>query len=210
MPRGGPGAVRFADEGAFDTGGAGAIISGDDVRPIVFTVLVAVPVVLIGWMWWHGRRAPPPDPAVAAAASQPRDEDARLKDLLRLPLAGLSVKGGITLYDAQKLFDYIDGAAPIYIERHFRRLAAGELATTDGGELTCDVYDMSTPADAASIFAAERSPAAKTPPDWPEALTGPKSFVFREGRYYVKLTAFDGQAEAVLPQLARELKGRMR
>jgi len=181
------------------------------VRATVFTLLVAVPVLLIGWMVWHARHAPPPDPAQeVVAASQPRDEDARLQDLLRLPLAGLSAKGGVTLYDAKKLFDYIDGAAPIYIERHFRRLAAAELGTADGGELTCDVYDMSTPADATSIFTVERSPAAKTPSDWPEALTGPKSFVFREGRYYVKLTAFDGKAEAVLPQLARELKGRMR
>jgi hypothetical protein len=36
------------------------------------------------------------------------------------------------------------------------------------------------------------------------------SFVFSNGRYYVKLTAFDKKAEAALPELAKALRERMK
>jgi hypothetical protein len=181
------------------------------VRWVVVAVLVAVPVALVTWVVASGRRPLPPEVAPAAAASQPAgDADGALKALLAAPLAGVTVKGSLTLYDAKGLFDYIDGAAPIYIERKFRRLAAAEMATPDGGELTCDVYDMAAPDNAQSIFDKERSPAAKVVDGWPEAITGPKSFVFRSGRYYAKLTAFDAKAEALLPEVAKGLRTRMK
>jgi hypothetical protein len=169
-----------------------------------------------------GRRPLPPEvaPGAVAAASQPggkpgshagsHDEDAVLKGLLGAPLAGVTVKGAVTLYDSKGLFDYVDGAAPIYIERKFRRLAAAEMTTPDGGELTCDIYDMAAPENAKSIFDKERSPAAKAVDGWPEAIMGPKSLVFRNGRYYVKLTAFDAKAEGLLPEVAKGLRGRMK
>jgi hypothetical protein len=183
------------------------------MRWIVAALLVAVPVALVTWVVASGRRPLPPEvaPAPAAAASQPgQDEDAVLKALFAPPLAGATVKGAVTLYDQKGLFDYIDGAAPIFIERKFRRLAAAEMGTPDGGELTCDVYDMAAPENARSIYDKERSPAAKVVDGWPEAITGPKSFVFRHGRYYAKLTAFDAKAEALLPEVAKGLRSRMK
>jgi hypothetical protein len=188
------------------------------MRWIVAALLVAVPVALITWVVASGRRPLPPEvaPGGLAGASQPvgaagsHDDDAALKALLAAPLAGATVKGAVTLYDSKGLFDYIDGAAPIYIERKFRRLAAAEMATPDGGELTCDIYDMAAPENAQSIFDKERSSAAKAVEGWPEAITGPKSLVFRNGRYYVKLTAFDAKAEGLLPEIAKGLRGRMK
>ena len=181
------------------------------MRWLVVALLVAVPVALITWVGISGRRPLPPEVAPAAAASQPaRDDDAVLKALLAPPPAGLKVKDAVTLYDQKGLFDYIDGAAPIFIERKFRRLAAAEMATPDGGELTCDVYDMAAPENAQSIFDKERSPTAKAVDGWPEAIAGPKSFVFRHGRYYAKLTAFDAKAEALLLEVAKGLRARMK
>jgi hypothetical protein len=182
------------------------------MRWIVAALLVAVPVALITWVVASGRRPLPPEVA-PPAASQPapgQDEDGVLKALLAPPLAGATPKEKIALYDSKGLFDYIDGAAPIYIERKFRRLAAAEMATPGGGELTCDVYDMAAPENAQSIFDKERSPAAKAVDGWPEAITGPKSFVFRHGRYYTKLTAFDAKGEALLPEVAKVLRARMK
>jgi len=120
------------------------------------------------------------------------------------------IKDKVALYDAKGLFDYIDGAAPLFIDRGFRRLGAAEMATPDGGELTCDVYDMGSPDNARAIFTKERSPSAKSVPGWDGAVAGPKSFVFHYGKYYVKLTAFDDKAESRLPELAKALKERMR
>jgi hypothetical protein len=183
------------------------------VRWLVFVLLVAVPVALVTWVGVRGRRPLPAEvaPAAAAPASQPAGGgDAALKALLAPPLAGATVKDAVTLYDAKGLFDYIDGAAPIFIERKFRRLAAAEMAVPGGGELTCDVYDMAAPENAQSIFDKEKSPTAKPADGWPEAIVGPKSFVFREGRYYAKLTAFDAKAEALLPEIAKTLRSRMK
>ena len=125
------------------------------------------------------------------------------------PIGPAKNKEKAGLYDEKGLFDYIDGAAPVYIERHFRRLLAGSLAV-DGHELTADVYEMTSPADAESIFAFERSPDAHTLADWPEAIKRPLSLVFHQARFYVKLTAFDATAEAALPDVARALRGRLR
>jgi len=96
-----------------------------------------------------------------------------------------------------------------HLARGFRKLATAELATADGAELTLDVYDMRVAANTESIFEKELSPAAKPVEGWPEAVTGSMSFVFRRGRYYVKLTAFDAKAEALLPKVAAALKEAM-
>jgi len=176
------------------------------VRYLLLAVLVVIPVALIGWMFWVGHVPPPLEPTPAARKVA---GDAELLALFKDPLAGAKVKGEIALYDAKGLFNYIDGAAPIFIERHFRKLAAAELASADGADLTCDVYDMSSPADAESIFSKERSASAKPAPGFAQGVSGPMSLVFRQGRYYVKLTAFDAKAEAALPAVGQAIAGKI-
>ena len=156
-----------------------------------------------------------PVPAAAAAskpAGEPKkpalDEDGKLRALFKLPLVGVKIDGQVKLYDQQGLFDYIDGAAPIFIERSFRKLAAADLLAGDGS-LTCDVYDMRSADNAASIYGKEKSPTAAAVAIGDQAHQGSMSLVFRRDRYYVKLTAFDKAAEALLPDLAKALVGRM-
>ena len=198
------------------------------MRYAVFVVLALVPVCLVGWIARQGRNVPPNAfIASAAASSAPSGhgdravsgaqgakgaspEDAALLALLSGSVEGATIKDKVTLYDEQSLFEAIDGAAPLYIERHFRRLAASEMATADGGELSCHVYDMTEAENAASIFFAEKSAASRPVEDWPQAIAAKGSFIFRSGPYYVKLTAFDRKAEAALPKLARALRERMR
>ena len=176
------------------------------MRNIVFALLVALPSLLIGWLLGSGSRGPPPDLAPAPAAVE---EDASLTALFKDSPGGAKLKEKVELYDDKKLFDYIDGGAPTFIEKNFRKLAAAEMASPEGSELTCDIYDMRTGKDAQAIFSAERSASAKPIDGWAEAIHGNLSFVFHRGRYYVKLTAFDKKAEALLPKLAAALKERM-
>ena len=182
------------------------------MRIIVFLVLAIIPPTLIGALVWEGRTAAVGAPN-ARAASTPRapaeDPDAALRALFAPPPAGMTIKEKIPLYDEKGLFDYIDGAAPIFIERNFRKLAASEMATPEGSDLVCDVYDMASAENAQSIFDKEKSPTAKPLDGWPEAIAGPMSLVFHHGRYYAKLTAFDAKAEAALPAVARALKEKM-
>jgi len=178
------------------------------VRTLLFAVLAVIPPTLVGTLVWQGRKAPPVEHASARPNGQ--EADAALRALFETPPVGVKIKEKVALYDEKGLFDYIDGAAPIFIERNFRKLAATEMATTEGSDLVCDVYDMGTPENALAIFDKEKSTSAKFVDGWPEAIAGPMSFVFHHTRYYAKLTAFDAKAEAALPGVARSLKERMR
>ncbi len=180
------------------------------MRTIIFAILALIPPVLIGSLVWHGRKAPPVEHAPAAARPPGQEADAALRALFEPAPAGATIKEKVALYDEKGLFDYIDGAAPIFIDRHFRKLAAAEMATPEGSDLVCDVYDMTTPENAQSIFDKEKSSQAKPLEGWPEAISGPMSLVFHHARYYAKLTAFDAKAESMLPAVARALKEKMK
>ncbi len=181
------------------------------MRHVLFALLVAVPAALVTWMVSRGVYGQPGSRCSAeerAAADAAADPDAALAALLATPIGEFSINGEVELFDRQGLFDYINGAAPLYIDRNFRKLAAAELTIGDS-ELTCDIYDMGEAANAASIFEAEATPHAE-PADWGDAgRTSRMALVFREGRYYVKLTAFDDNAEKALPELAELLLERM-
>ena len=179
------------------------------MRALLAALLVAVPVVLAGWIAWSGR-GPPRQPRAAAAAPSSPSADLEPAKLFRALSPAAELKGPVASYDEKTLFGYIDGAAPLYLQRHFRRLSAAELTVPGGGEITADVYDMAAPENAASIFAAERSPSARPVPGLEAAAAGPMSLVFQRGRFYVKLTAFDARGEAALPQVARSLTRELR
>ena len=142
--------------------------------------------------------------------AHPSEADRSLLALFQGNLGGARVKDKVTLYDDKGLFDYIDGAASIFIQHHFRKLAAADMTSARGSDIDCMVYDMAEPANALSIFDAEKSVTARLVADFPDAVSGPLSFVFRSGRYYVKLTAFDAKAGAALPGLAKALRGKMK
>jgi hypothetical protein len=180
------------------------------VRILLLVVLSLIPPTLIGSLVWNGRRVLPTEHATGQARSPGQEADAALKSLFETPFTGAKIKEKVALYDEKGLFDYIDGAAPIFIERHFRKLAATEMTTPEGSDLVCDVYDMGSSENALAIFTAEKSANAKTVEGWPEAIAGSMSFVFHHGRYYTKMTAFDAKAEAALPVVARALKEKMK
>ncbi len=178
------------------------------MRILVFVLLALLPPTLIGSLLWRGRR-PPPAEKLAAARPAGQEADAALRAIFDAQIATAKMKEKVALYDEKGLFDYIDGAAPIFIERHFRKLGAGEMSTPEGSDLVCDVYDMATPENALAIFEKEKSASAKPVDGFPNAISGPMSFVFHHARYYTKLTAFDAKAEAALPAVARALKEKM-
>ena len=177
------------------------------LRALATVALVSTTVLF----WW------PPCRTTCFAASTSADQpatacggDAALRNLFKGAPGGAKVKDKVELYDEKGLFNYIDGGAPLYVRHHFRRLGAAEMASDNGGELTCDIYDMNGPANAFSIFTAEKSSSFKPIAGWPEAASSPMAFVFHQGCYYVKLTAFDKKAESALPTLANALRERMK
>jgi hypothetical protein len=181
------------------------------VRTLVFAVLVAALAALVTWIMTRGAvggRGDACSTAVAAAAPSSDPDQVLLSLFSGLP-DKLSLTGQPRLYDEKGLFEYIDGAAPIFIERHFRKLASAEMKSLDGGELTCDIYDMQSRENAGSIFAVERPRTAQPLGVGDEGHRGRMSTVFRRGRYYAKLTAFNPAGESALAELARVLATKM-
>jgi hypothetical protein len=179
------------------------------VRKLIFVILSLLPPVVIGGLIWHGRQPPPVEHAPAVAKSPAQAAEAKLRTLLEPAPTGTKITEKVTFYDEKTLFDYNDGAAPIFLDRHFLRLGTAEYSTPEGSAMPCAIFDMVAPENAQSIFDKEKSSQAKPVDGWPEAISGPLYLGFHHGRYYAKLTAFDAKGDALLPAVARALKERM-
>ena len=95
------------------------------------------------------------------------------------------------VFDRTTLYDYMDGGAEVFLAFDFREVWSRRYAGPDGGtegrELTLDIYDMGSPAEAFGIFSCDRED--------PEAGIGQESEAgfgllrFWQGRYFVTVTA---------------------
>jgi hypothetical protein len=102
-------------------------------------------------------------------------------------------------YDRQTIYDYMDGGAEVFLAFDFHEVwtrryvprgsapKGGEAAGPEAPELTLDIYDMGSPAEAFGIFSCDRED--------PDAGIGQDSEAgfgllrFRQGRFFVTVTA---------------------
>ena len=62
-----------------------------------------------------------------------------------------------TVYDTESIYSYIDGHAEVYLAYGMTRCLARRYAGPDGeGDISVDVFEMSTPADAFGVFTHDR------------------------------------------------------
>jgi hypothetical protein len=120
-----------------------------------------------------------------------------------------TASGKDAVYDRKTLYDYLDGGAEVYLAFDLRRTFVRKYAGPGGKEISLDIYDMGTSAEAFGIFSCDREdPAAGIGQD---SEQGPGLLRFRQGRYFVALTSPDEGneigpamaeiARAVLPHL---------
>jgi hypothetical protein len=108
-------------------------------------------------------------------------------------------------YWPQNLFEYIDGAAEIYLSYDFQELRVGQYRKTRGAAtLTIEIYDMGNPKNAFGIYSAERPGAGRFLPIGVQGYAEEGALNFMTGRYYAKLLCYDcGQeTEKVLEEFA--------
>jgi hypothetical protein len=133
----------------------------------------------------------------------------QLAGFLREPLPGHAVaQAPPTVYNADSLYQYIDGAADLYLLYDFKVLLHQEFKSGTA-ELTFDIYAMNKPEDAFGIYASERAPSYKFIPIGAEGYRDKGILNFFEGRYYVKLSGSGGNVDALLDQFARLLSSRI-
>lgn len=125
---------------------------------------------------------------------------------------GWSQVGEVLTYDADNLWEYINGAAELFVEFDVQTCRTTDLSS---GEVTVtvDLYDMGAPLNAYGVYEREK-PGEDTP--IPEATAGivsvPYQALLLKGSTYVKVNTFEGElteetGRRLLEALAAALPG---
>ncbi len=94
-------------------------------------------------------------------------------------------------YNADNLFEYIDGKAEEFIAYNFHRLVSAQYSPHDSedGTVTIDIYDMVVDANAFGIYSYQRYPEADYVEIGGQGFFTEASLEFWKGRYFVKMQA---------------------
>lgn len=123
---------------------------------------------------------------------------------------GAEVSSEPKFYNAENLYEYIDGAADAFIQYDFRCLAN---VSVKKGEIesTIDIYDMGTDLNAFGIYSAERSPEYSFATIGIQGVISDEGLNFVQKQYYTKISAF-GPKEKTKPwleELSKALSGKI-
>jgi len=181
------------------------------VRPyIAAAVLVTVAALLIGvgaasasGGFAVGAAAPAAaaSGSFAVGAQAPETAAARAPEDLALLLPAAGEVGGWTAegesdrYDAESLWEYIDGSADKFLVYGFRRMLVQDYVSEARGELKVEIYEHESPLYAFGIYSQLRSPGLAVYDIGAEAFGDEYSINFRKDRYYVRVSIFEKSAE---------------
>lgn len=125
---------------------------------------------------------------------------------------GWSVASDVRTFTAENLWEYINGAAELFLEYEVETCHTGDLAADDL-VVTVDYYNMGTPLNAFGVYVRERPDPGISLPGATEALVSPPyQALLLKGSWYVKVNAFEGElteaaGRSLLEAIARELPG---
>jgi len=100
-------------------------------------------------------------------------------------------------YFPETLFEYINGAAEIYLSYDFKELTAGQYEKGDSNaSLIIEIYDMGNEKNSFGIYSAERFPDSQFISVGNQGYLEEETLNFIVGKYYVKLLCFDSGEES--------------
>ena len=132
--------------------------------------------------------------AIAAPADRPLPK-----------ISGLTCTPDEKIYNADTLFEIIDGAAEVFLQYGFVRMDMARYAGPAGVEVRLELYEHNSVANAFGMYSQESDPAQHFLKLGTEGYQGEGYLNFFTGRYYVKvMTDQSGPAAATaLERLAR-------
>jgi hypothetical protein len=140
-------------------------------------------------------------PAGDAAASEGGPESSAPKTTLKnepmeISLAGTKPMSDTEFYNADNLFEKIDGRAPAYQNYNVQQLRCRTFTVTAEAGSFVDVYEyrFDNPIDAFGMFALERDPKGQGLDFAPDGYSGEMGYFFRQGAVYVQVIASDEKA----------------
>ena len=100
---------------------------------------------------------------------------------------GWDLETSETVYDPATLWEYINGAADIYLSYDFRNLYCAKYTRKNKTEVRVEIYEHSSPVNAFGIYTAERMPDYNFVNIGVQGYTDQGILNFLSGSYYVKL-----------------------
>ncbi|MDX1778952.1 MAG: DUF6599 family protein, partial [Thermodesulfobacteriota bacterium] len=117
-------------------------------------------------------------------------------------------------YTPDDLYNYINGAADLFISYGFVELGGAHYSYgTDGqGTVVVDIYGMGKKLNAFGVFQSKRDPEVPLLDIGAGAIGNETYIFFYKDRFYVEIQAFspDGQKSSAALTMAREVAGRIR
>jgi len=96
----------------------------------------------------------------------------------------------VRTFTPDHLSDYIDGDAEKYLKAGVKSTSTADYKFNEKVEVVVDVYTMSSPDGARSIFESEPAMDAQTPTLGDAARLYSQSLIFRKGPYLVRMIAY--------------------
>lgn len=109
----------------------------------------------------------------------------------------------VRTFSADHLSDYIDGDAEKYLKAGVRSASTADYKFKDHTEVAVDIYTMSTPQGAKTIFESEPAMDSQSPPLGDAARLFSQSLTFCKGPYLVRMVAYEESPQ--LPQAMLDL-----
>jgi len=115
-------------------------------------------------------------------------------------------------YYPETLFEYINGAAEIYLSYGFKELIVAQYKRSDAADtVTVEIYDMEDSRHSFGIYSAERYPENEFISMGTQGYVEEGALNFLVGCYYVKLLCFDceDRADEILQTFSKEIVKRV-
>lgn len=125
---------------------------------------------------------------------------------------GWSPAGEVAAYDAESLWEFINGAAETFMQYGFQGLETVELER-DGTLVAVSIYDMGSPINAYGIYRTELPDDVEPLAIGAQAIvSAPYQALLAKDRFYVKIDVYDGEIDdaggrAILETIAGSLPG---
>jgi hypothetical protein len=118
------------------------------------------------------------------------------------PVQGWTVIPESTVYTPETLWEFINGAADLFVSYGFRDLHVAYYRAAPEMEIRAEVYRHSTVENAYGMYSQERSPENAAAPRGTEGYSDEGILNFTAGRWYVKLSAAGPVPEPGLQHVA--------
>jgi hypothetical protein len=120
-----------------------------------------------------------------------------------------AVLDSVHWYHGGGLTGYINGGAELYREYGFVELAVQEV-TSEGGDVTAEIYRMTDPVAAFGVFSTQRSFCVPVDSSLPFSCSGKSSVKFASGPYFVRIMGSGSMlSTGLLRTLALTIAGRI-